>query len=351
MKTPILVTGGAGFIGSAVVWELNRAGTNDVVVCDVLDRTEKWKNLVSLRFRDYIEAADLAAQIEQDSSWIKRFGTVLHLGACSSTTETDSAYLMRNNFGFTKMLAEAAVKFGIRFVYASSAATYGSLEDGLSDTRELDALRPLNMYAYSKQLFDTYAQRTALSDRILGLKYFNVYGPNEGHKGDMRSVVSKAFDSIRSKGCVQLFKSYRKEFPDGGQLRDFIYVKDAVRMTVMLAADPSAMRLVNVGSGNASTWLELANAVFTALDIEPCIEFIDMPEALQPKYQYRTQAVIDRARSFGAVPQFTLEDGIADYVRRYLACKQLLDPAIAEPKLENKVRNQQPSGVVKASLV
>ncbi|MGH7756148.1 MAG: NAD-dependent epimerase/dehydratase family protein, partial [Vulcanimicrobiaceae bacterium] len=206
LEAPILVTGGAGFIGSALVWELNRAGCDDIVVCDVLDRSEKWKNIAPLRIRDYLDAADLAGHVASNASCLDEFRTIVHLGACSSTTETDSAYLMRNNYGYTKMLAEAAVARGVRFVYASSAATYGALEHDLAESRSLHSLRPLNMYAYSKHLFDCYAQRSGLAEQIAGVKYFNVYGPNEAHKGDMRSVVAKAYEQIRAGGTVRLFK-------------------------------------------------------------------------------------------------------------------------------------------------
>jgi ADP-L-glycero-D-manno-heptose 6-epimerase len=328
-----LLTGGSGFIGSAVLWELNRRGSDDVVVVDVLDRGEKWKNLVPLRFRDYFEAAQLLDMVERDAGCLDEFDLVVHLGACSSTTETDAAYLMRNNYGYTKTLAEAALARGVRFVYASSAATYGALERDLSESRPLASLRPLNMYAYSKHLFDLYAQRNGMFDRIAGLKYFNVYGPNEAHKGDMRSVVAKAYDQIVRDGIVRLFRSYRREFADGEQRRDFLYVKDAVRMTLALACNPGATGIFNVGSGAARTWVELARAVFAALDREAQIEFIDMPESLQAKYQYQTQATIDRLReaTYDQRP-VGLAAGVSDYVRRYLVNDARLDPAVGEPQ-------------------
>lgn len=329
-----LLTGGSGFIGSALLWELNRRGCDDVVVVDVLDCGEKWKNLVPLRFRDYFEAAKLLEMIERDPGCLDEFDLIVHLGACSATTETDAAYLMRNNYGYTKSLAQAAVGRGVRFVYASSAATYGALERDLSDSRPLASLRPLNMYAYSKHLFDLYAQRNGMFDRIAGLKYFNVYGPNEAHKGDMRSVVAKAYDQIERDGVVRLFRSYRPEFADGEQRRDFLYVKDAVRMTLALACNPRATGLFNIGSGAARTWLELTRAVFAALDREARIEFIDMPESLQAKYQYHTQASIDRLREAGYDERPTgLLAGVSDYVRRYLGADARLDPAVSEPQL------------------
>jgi ADP-L-glycero-D-manno-heptose 6-epimerase len=329
----LLLTGGSGFIGSALLWELNRRGVQDALVSDRLDHTDKWKNLVPLRFADYIDADDLLARVEREPAFLDAFGCIIHLGACSSTTETDSAYLMRNNYEYTKVLAEAALARGIRFVYASSAATYGALEHGLSESLPLSSLRPLNMYAYSKHLFDLYAERTGMLRQAAGIKYFNVYGPNEAHKGDMRSVVAKAFDQIAASGSVRLFRSYRPDVADGEQCRDFIYVKDAVAMTLSLATNDAANGLFNVGSGAARSWLDLTRAVFRALDREPAIEFVDMPETLRRKYQYRTEADVARLRSAGySVDATPLADGVADYVRRYLSADRRLDPAVAEPE-------------------
>jgi ADP-L-glycero-D-manno-heptose 6-epimerase len=204
-------------------------------------------------------------------------------------------------------------------VYASSAATYGALEGDLPDDADLTALRPLNMYAYSKHLFDLYAARRGYADRIAGLKYFNVFGPNEDHKGDMRSMVHKACEQIRESGRVRLFKSDRPEFRDGEQRRDFIYVKDAVEMTLHVADRPALCGLINVGSGQPHTWIELARAVFAATGVPPNIEFVDMPAHLRGKYQYSTRAVIDRLRKSGFDRPLTpLADAVADYVRGYL---------------------------------
>jgi len=312
-----LVTGGAGFIGSAVVWALNTRGEDRILVADRLDRSEKWRNLAPLRFDDYLEADALLAAIERGT--LDRVQTVYHLGACSSTTETDAAFLIRNNYEFTKTLAEWAVRSNIRFVYASSAATYGALEGELSDATDLSQLRPLNMYAYSKHLFDRYAARHGYADRIVGLKYFNVFGPNEDHKGEMRSMVHKACEQIRETGRVRLFKSDRPEFRDGEQRRDFVYVKDAVDMTLHAAAQPGLCGLVNVGSGQAHTWLELMRAVFTAMQIPVNIDFVEMPAQLRGKYQYSTCATIDRIRASGYTRRMTpLADAVADYLRGYL---------------------------------
>jgi ADP-L-glycero-D-manno-heptose 6-epimerase len=313
----ILVTGGAGFIGSAVVWALNGRGHDRILVVDALDRSEKWRNLAPLRFDDYLDRDALLAAIARGT--LDDVRTVFHLGACSSTTETDADWLMRNNTAYTRTLAEWAVERRVRFVYASSAATYGALEGTLSDEEDLARLRPLNMYAYSKQLFDQYAERRGYSRSILGLKYFNVFGPNEHHKGDMRSVVNKAFHQITSEGRVRLFRSHRPDFEDGAQRRDFIYVKDAVRMTLHLAERPDACGLVNVGSGRAHTWLELTQAVFDALDRPAAIDFIDMPVELRAKYQYDTCASLDRLRRFGYLESATpLADAVAEYVQDYL---------------------------------
>lgn len=315
----VLVTGGAGFIGSALIWELNRLGIDNILVTDRLGTGEKYRHLVPLRFVDYLEADELARIVEEAPTKLKSIGAIFHLGACSSTTETDATFLMRNNFGYTKLLAEWALSSGRRFVYASSGATYGSRERDLREDLDPASLRPLNKYGFSKHIFDVYAERTGLLEHAIGIKYFNVYGPNEEHKGDMRSVVHKAYESITKEGAVKLFKSYRPGIADGEQTRDFIYVKDAVAMTVFLATMPDAHGLYNVGSGTARTWLDLAHAVFAAMGKKPQIRFIDMPETLRPRYQYATRASIDRLLAAGYDrPITSLEDGINDYVRGYL---------------------------------
>ena len=333
-KRRILVTGGAGFIGSALVWELNRRGMDDILIVDRLGTGEKWRHLVPLRFRNYIEADELARIITETPGKLNDVGTIFHLGACSSTTESDASYLIRNNFGYTKMLAEWAVGADRRFVYASSGATYGSREHDLREELDPYELRPLNKYGYSKHLFDIFAWRTGLLDHVVGLKYFNVYGPNEDHKGDMRSVVHKAYESIRRDGVVRLFKSYRPEIADGEQTRDFIYVKDAVAMSVHLGATASARGLFNIGSGQSRTWLDLANGVFAALNLPPKIEFIEMPEVLRGRYQYATQASIERLRAADYDKPITrLEDGISDYVRTYLIPERPLGDELIAPAL------------------
>lgn len=325
----MLVTGGAGFIGSALVWALNRRGCEKIVVCDILGTNEKWRNLTPLRFSDYVEADQLLPRLQ--SGALGKFDLVLHLGACSATTERDATYLIRNNFEFTKDLANWSLSKKVRFVYASSAATYGDGSAGMEDDdRKLDALRPLNMYGYSKHLFDQYAKRAGILHKMVGLKYFNIYGPNEDHKADMRSLVHKSFAQVEKEHVIRLFKSYRADYRDGEQKRDFLYVKDAVSMTLHLAATRKANGLFNIGSGEARTWIDLANAVFFAASKKPNIQFIDMPEMIRDKYQYFTQANVMRLRKTGYTEKVTsLEDAVADYVRHYLIPDRRLDPSVA----------------------
>ena len=317
----ILVTGGAGFIGSALVWALNRRGITDIVISDILGSDEKWKNLVPLTYSDYVEADAFRAGIARHDEAFGTFSAVFHLGACSATTERNASYLADNNTAYTKELAAWALAMGARFIYASSAATYGDGAAGMDDRSEdLGKLRPLNMYGYSKHLFDVYAQRVGWLPQIVGVKYFNVFGPNEDHKGDMRSLVHKAYGQIVSTGRVQLFKSHRPDFKDGEQMRDFLYVKDAIEMTLHFAEKgASAGGLYNLGSGEASTWLTLTRAIFAALDKPAAIDFVEMPEVLRGKYQYSTKADIAKLRASGYTrPMTPLPDAVKDYVSLYL---------------------------------
>lgn len=311
----IIVTGGAGFIGSAVVWRLNELGYEDILIADRLDDTDKWKNLVPLRFADYIDGYDLLETLDD----LKDVKTVFHLGACSSTTETDADHMIRNNYQYTQDLADWSVRNEIRFIYASSAATYGDGSAGMNDgTESLNRLRPLNVYGYSKHMFDQYAARAGMFDRIVGLKYFNVFGPNEDHKGDMRSLVSKAFGQISSTGKLQLFKSGNPDYADGEFGRDFVYVKDAVDMTLHFI-ESRASGLFNVGSGRMNTWNALADAIFKALDLPKNVEFVEMPEHLRDRYQYHTKADLTRIRNAGYAADTTeLDAAVSDYVRNYL---------------------------------
>ncbi len=322
----IIVTGAAGFIGSALVWRLNQLGKEDILIVDSLGTDEKWKNLVPLKFHDYMERDEflslilnqrLGARFRSDNEPIE---AIIHMGACSSTTERDASFLIRNNFEYTRQLALAAVAEGARFIYASSAATYGDGANGFVDDEDrIDLLRPLNMYGYSKQLFDQWALRRGLLDRIVGLKYFNVYGPNEYHKGDMRSVVLKAFEQIRDSGGMKLFKSYRKDYRDGEQVRDFVYVKDAVEMTLFFLENKSSAGLFNVGSGEANTWNRLAAAIFAALGKKANIDYVEMPETLREKYQYYTCADVSKIKRAGYTRPVTgIEEAVEDYVKNYL---------------------------------
>lgn len=317
----IIVTGGAGFIGSAIVWRLNQLGESDILIVDRLDTTDKWKNLAPLKFADYLDADDFIGDLDR----FKNAKVLLHLGACSATTERDANFMMRNNYEFTKTLANWAIANNTRFIYASSAATYGDGSNGMNDgTDNLNRLRPLNVYGYSKHLFDLYAHQNNLFEKIVGLKYFNVFGPNENHKGDMRSLVNKAFAQIRETGKLQLFKSANPDYQDGEFGRDFVYVKDAVAMTTHFIETP-ASGLFNVGSGKMHTWNELAQAIFNALDLQPNIEFIEMPEHLKDRYQYHTQADLTRIRATGYDKKMMpLNESVAEYVRNYLVPDKFL---------------------------
>jgi len=269
-------------------------------------------------------------QSRLQSGALGKFDLVLHMGACSATTEKDATFLAKNNYQFTKDLAHWSLENKARFVYASSAATYGDGSQGMEDNESaLDTLRPLNMYGYSKHLFDLHAKRAGFLNKICGLKFFNVFGPNEDHKGDMRSLVHKSFAQVQKEGVIKLFKSYRKDYKDGESKRDFLYVKDCVAMTLHLAATPRANGLFNIGSGQARTWIDLANAVFTATKKRPVIKFIEMPEVIRDKYQYFTQANLLRLRGAGyAEPVTSLENAVHDYVRKYLVPDKRLDPSV-----------------------
>ncbi len=320
MSKLIVITGAAGFIGRNVVAELNRRGFDDLLLVDHLGTDEKWKNLLGLRYEDLISPQQFLGLLETSPPETE---TIIHLGACSATTERDADYLLENNYRYTRTLCEWCLKRHVRFVYASSAATYGDGANGYSDDDRITPnLRPLNMYGYSKHMFDLWALKNNLLGRIVGLKYFNVYGPYEDHKGDMRSVVHKAYHQIRETGEMTLFKSYKPDYRDGEQKRDFIYVKDAVDVTLHFAEHRQRGGLFNVGTGTARTWLDLGHALFAALNRPPAIRFIDMPESLRDKYQYFTQAETAKLRAAGYDRPFTsLEDGVRDYVQTHLATR------------------------------
>lgn len=316
----IVVTGGAGFIGSNLLASLEGQGARELVCVDNFGAGDKWKNVAKRLLADVLPPADLPAFLAARKG---RIETIFHMGANSATTETDVDSIVRTNIRASLDLWDWCAANGAAFVYASSAATYGDGAQGMDDqSDELARLRPLNMYGYSKHLFDLYAQRSGWLSRIVGVKYFNVFGPNEDHKADMRSLVNKAYQQILATGKVQLFKSHKPEYKDGEQKRDFLYVKDAVEMTLHFADDPKGRQtggLFNLGSGEANTWLTLTHAIFAALGRPPQIEFIAMPEVLQGKYQYFTQADVTKLRASGYARAMTpLAEAVRDYVQGYL---------------------------------
>jgi len=318
----IAVTGGAGFIGSALVWELNRRGRDDVLIVDSFLDSAAWHNLLPLRFVELMPPDEFLARIA-GGSLNESLDGILHMGACSDTTQTDAAFMMRNNYRCTRSLAEWAIAKGKRFVYASSAATYGGGSVFSDDHSLLHSLKPLNLYAWSKHLFDCWALDTGALSHIAGLKFFNVFGPNEYHKGSMRSVALKAFEEICTTGQARLFQSYQDGIADGEQRRDFVYVKEIVEMTLFVYFHPEQNGIFNAGSGEAHTFRELVEAVFCAMGRSPEIEYIEMPEQLRGVYQYYTRAEMRKLCTAGYQFRWvSLEDAVADYVRNYLLAEE-----------------------------
>ena len=315
----IIVTGGAGLIGSNFIWELNRQGMDDILVVDNLASTEKWKNLSHLRYSNYMHRDRFLEQLRSGQK-LDGVEAVIHMGACSSTTERDADFLMENNFHYTVEICLAALEAGARFINASSASTYGDGELGFSDDIALmPKLKPLNMYGYSKQLFDLWCLRHKVLNEVVNLKFFNVYGPNEYHKGSMMSMVCRAVPQIRELGRIRLFKSDHPQYGDGESLRDFVYSKDCAALMLWFMETPSVNGIFNVGAGRARTWNDLARAVFAAMDREPNIEYFDMPEHLKGKYQYFTEADMSWMERENCPVRFhSLEEGVDDYVRNYL---------------------------------
>lgn len=315
----LIVTGGAGFIGSAFVWKLNREGIQKILIVDEPDPEEKWKNLTNRQFENSVHKDEFLKDVMEDRM-PSPVSAVIHLGACTSTTERNEEYLMRNNYEYTRVLAEWAVKKGIRFIYASSAATYGDGSLGFSDDDSTTLqLKPLNLYGFSKHQFDVWVIRNQLTGKVAGIKFFNVYGPNEYHKGEMASVVFKAYRQVKESGRVNLFKSYRSEYGHGEQKRDFIYVKDCVEALWWFLQNPQVNGIFNLGTGKAQSYNDLTNAIFTALQLPPRMEYIEMPEGIRGQYQYFTEARIEKLRRAGyARPFHSLKEGIADYVLHYL---------------------------------
>ncbi len=313
----IIVTGGAGFIGSCIIRELNDAGFEDITVVDNIAQTDKWRNLINKTYVRYINKENFLAQLPSFSGKVSH---VIHMGACSATTERDFDYLYRNNLEFTQALWNFCAEEQIGFLYASSAATYGDGTQGFSDEMDIRKLSPLNGYGYSKQLFDLWAEKqTKKPAQHVGFKFFNVYGPNEYFKDSMASVILHGYRSVRQEGVIRLFKSYKEGYEDGGQTRDFVYVKDICSVIRYMMEHPDISGLFNLGTGHARTFRALGEAVFSALGIPANIEYVEMPETLRPKYQYFTEASMDKLRKVGYTkPFYSLEDGAKDYVQNYL---------------------------------
>jgi ADP-L-glycero-D-manno-heptose 6-epimerase len=318
----LLVTGGAGFIGSNVVAALNEAGRSDVVVCDLLGSDGKWRNLAKRQLVDIVPPSGLL-------DWLKgrKLDAVIHLGAISETTATDGDLVIETNFRLSMRLLDWCTANAVPLIYASSAATYGDGDEGFDDDASLPALkklRPMNLYGWSKYLFDiAVAERVARGEKLppqwAGLKFFNVFGPNEYHKGSMMSVLARRFDDVKAGRVVQLFKSHREGIADGDQRRDFIYVDDVVRVIMWLLATPSVSGLFNVGTGKARSFKDLMLAAYAALGTRPNIEYIDMPEQIRGSYQYFTQSEVDRLLRAGYNGGFTaLEDAVERYVKGFL---------------------------------
>ncbi|MCL1986140.1 MAG: ADP-glyceromanno-heptose 6-epimerase [Betaproteobacteria bacterium] len=315
-----IVTGGAGFIGSAAIWRLNQAGIDDIVIVDDLGSSDKWKNIRNLSYADYVQYEAFLRMAEEDAlPW--PLTAVVHMGACSNTTERNAEFLIRNNFKYSQTLCRLTLERNARFINASSAATYGDGSQGFSDRLDkLRSLTPLNMYGYSKQLFDLWLLREGLLGQVVSLKFFNVYGPNEYHKGSMRSVVCKAWHEINTHNSLRLFRSSHPDYPDGGQLRDFIYVKDCAEIILWFLSQNAGGGIYNVGTGVARSWNDLAHAVFLAMERETHIEYVDMPAELRGNYQNFTQADMAWLQRLNCpVRMHNLEDGVRDYVCRYLA--------------------------------
>lgn len=323
----IVITGGTGFIGSNLVAELEAQGADNLVVCDVLGTSDKWRNIAKRGLRDFVHPENLFAYLDQHKKDVK---VIFHMGAISSTTEKDADLIMQNNFILTKDLWRWCSENDVRFIYASSAATYGNGEASFSDDDSpefLARLRPLNPYGWSKHLFDRRVSNLVYLTKSeepppqwAGLKFFNVYGPNEYHKGDQMSVICKLYPQVAAGAQARLFKSDHPSFEDGGQLRDFVYVDDCVSVMMWLYFNPKVSGLFNVGTGKARSFKDLALATFSASGMEPKIQYIDMPETLKNKYQYFTQADVSKLRVAGYQTPFTeLEDGVRNYVQGFMA--------------------------------
>ena len=327
--TMIVLSGAAGFIGSNILKELNENNLNKIIIVDNIKESIKWKNLVGKQFLDYYHKEEFLQKLENNKlNFVPK--AIIHMGACSSTTESDFDYLMENNFHYSIKLFQWAKKNKARFIYASSAATYGNGENGFEDDHnKINNLRPINKYGFSKQLFDMWILANHLENEVVGLKFFNVFGPNENHKDSMMSLVQKAYYQIKEKGFVNLFKSYDKNYQDGCQKRDFVYVKDCSKIILELIFEEKIQGIFNLGSAKACTWLELINAVFSSMGLKANINFIDMPCNLKNSYQYYTKANMRKLEQcykeiFAKKLNFTsLKDAVDDYINNYLAKDKL----------------------------
>lgn len=323
----IIVTGGAGFIGSCIVRTLNDMGIEDIVIVDNIQSTDKWMNMRNKKYLEYINRDDFLNRL---GAFAGKVTHIIHMGACSATTERNFDFLYRNNFEYTKTLWNFCAENDCSFIYASSAATYGDGSNGFDDCSDVKMLRPLNGYGYSKQLFDLWVEKeigagNPTPKQHVGFKFFNVYGPNEYFKGSMASVIFHTFNDVMATGKKGLFKSYNPDYEDGGQLRDFVYVKDICKVIKFMMENPQINGLFNLGTGKARSFYDLAVATFHAMGKNPNIEFIDMPETLRGKYQYYTQASMEKLHSVGyREPFYSLEDGTTDYVRNYLLLGKII---------------------------
>ena len=317
----IIVTGGAGFIGSCVVRMLNDMGMEDIIIVDHIVDTDKWMNMRNKKYMEYINRDEFLVRLPEFAGKVSH---IIHMGACSATTERDFDFLYKNNFEYTKTLWNFCADNQISYIYASSAATYGDGENGFNDEDDIKKLMPLNGYGYSKHLFDLWVEKQMAAGakapkQHVGFKFFNVYGPNEYFKGSMASVILHTFEKINQTGKMGLFKSYKEGYADGQQLRDFIYVKDICKVIKFMMEHEDINGLYNLGTGQARSFYDLATSTFKAMGLEPNIEFVEMPETLRPKYQYYTQATMKKLQDVGYNEKFySLEEGCTDYVQNYL---------------------------------
>ncbi len=312
----IVVTGGAGFIGSNVILELNRIGIDrEIIVVDDFHQSPKWKNLIQKKTSDVLSRFEFFEWIHDRPDEVK---AIIHMGANSSTRGVDGDNYYEMNYRYTIELARFARDHGIRFIYASSAATYGDGSEGFSDNHEyIDFLKPLNLYGFSKQMTDQWMLRNDMLDFVVGLKFFNVYGPYEAHKGQMASMVYHMYHQILNEGKVRLFKSNHPSYKDGDQLRDFIYVKDVAKIICEFLYNDNA-GIFNVGTSTPRTFNDMAKAIFRSMDMDENIEYISMPEELSKTYQNYTKAEMSKLQRIMNLPETSLEDGVEEYVREYL---------------------------------